>query len=109
MGFFEPRYYLINHYIRSYISIVEYVDGSGLLTFDEKKTYISMLRNMTTVDELRMHFYVILWLHQNDGIEWKWLLEKYNFFPRDFIEYFAFNLIDSDKDWDAYHAIGRKR
>jgi hypothetical protein len=76
--FFKGYYYLIGHYVRNFFSLMKYVDRSNLLNNKQKRFYIEVLRDMSTIDDLRFLIYAIIWKSKdNEGNEWAKLFDKY--------------------------------
>lgn len=76
--FFDGNYYIIGGYIRGFMDIVEFVEKQQMKS-NEKEKYISILLNSSTIDQLRILFYTIIWQAKDGNTNWKKLLNKYNF------------------------------
>ncbi|MDX2049474.1 MAG: putative phage abortive infection protein [Chitinophagaceae bacterium] len=101
-SFFKDYYYMIGHYIRNFISIIEFVDKHKI---ENKEFYISILRDAATIDELRLIFYATIWKKSEDGKRWKNMQETYKIF--DFIgnDKNDKKLINTKDDLKAYYEI----
>jgi Putative phage abortive infection protein len=105
--FFKDHYYMIGNYIRNFFSIITFVHKSQLLSKSKKVFYVAVLRDMSTIDELRFLFYATIWKNKEE-ITWIKMLDKYK------ISEFMGNhkkdlkLIIPDDDWKAFENISKK-
>jgi hypothetical protein len=68
-SFFNKRLFFFGHYIRNFYSIIRFIHNHPILEGDDeaKRFYVSTLRDSSTIDELRLIFYYIIWWAQRDS------------------------------------------
>ncbi len=102
-SFFINQYWRIGHCIRNFISIIKFVHDKKDVA--QKEFYIAILRDMATIDELRLLFYATIWKGNNEGKGWKRIFDQYqifNFIGNDSTDK---QLIERDFDLQAYDNI----
>ena len=100
--FFKYHYWMIGHYVRTFIAILEFVDNKKV---NDSKFYIAIFRDLATIDELRMMFYVTIWKQNEEGKKWKALFDKYEIFNFIGNNTDDKQLINREADLAAYNSI----